>query len=102
MGRGWSLHWFLANANGPRDAPQRRVVAGQYEQGRQRQAAAEAIPGQQAVAEDEQRPAPRGEQGGPRQRRVIARSEEHTSELQSLMRNSSAVFCSKQNNNTRQ
>src|SRR3546814_7011593 len=31
-----------------------------------------------------------------------ARSEEHTSELQSLMRISSAVFCLKKNNNTRQ
>src|SRR3546814_5782185 len=29
----------------------------------------------------------------------IDRSEEHTSELQSLMRNSYAVFCLKQNNN---
>src|SRR3546814_9922451 len=31
-----------------------------------------------------------------------ARSEEHTSELQSLMRISYAVFCLKQNTNTRQ
>src|SRR3546814_7872828 len=30
------------------------------------------------------------------------RSEEHTSELQSLMRNSYAVFCLKKNNNTEQ
>src|SRR3546814_5515452 len=30
----------------------------------------------------------------------IARSEEHTSELQSLMRNSYAVFCLKKKNNT--
>src|SRR3546814_5654038 len=30
--------------------------------------------------------------------RMIARSEEHTSELQSLMRNSYAVFCLKKNN----
>src|SRR3546814_4074228 len=30
-----------------------------------------------------------------------ARSEEHTSELQSLMRNSYAVFCLKQNKNTK-
>src|SRR3546814_8095449 len=30
----------------------------------------------------------------------ISRSEEHTSELQSLMRISSAVFCLKKNNNT--
>src|SRR3546814_7120401 len=32
------------------------------------------------------------------QRSVPARSEEHTSELQSLMRNSDAVFCLKKNN----
>src|SRR3546814_8937544 len=32
---------------------------------------------------------------------VIARSEEHTSELQSLMRNSYAVFCLKKKNNVR-
>src|SRR3546814_1742867 len=31
-------------------------------------------------------------------RRAVARSEEHTSELQSLMRNSYAVFCLKQKN----
>src|SRR3546814_10089861 len=33
------------------------------------------------------------------QARLVARSEEHTSELQSLMRNSSAVFCWKKNKN---
>src|SRR3546814_6109123 len=41
--------------------------------------------------------------GGPRRtRRPAVRSEEHTSELQSLMRNSYAVFClkTKTNNNT--
>src|SRR3546814_1293262 len=32
---------------------------------------------------------------------LIARSEEHTSELQSLMRISSAVFCLKKNNQTK-
>src|SRR3546814_10159774 len=32
---------------------------------------------------------------------VLARSEEHTSELQSLMRNSSAVFCLKKNKHTK-
>src|SRR3546814_3410577 len=32
----------------------------------------------------------------------VRRSEEHTSELQSLMRNSYAVFCLKKNNNTNQ
>src|SRR3546814_8206633 len=32
--------------------------------------------------------------------RVVARSEEHTSELQSLMRISYAVFCLKKKNNT--
>src|SRR3546814_5219325 len=31
----------------------------------------------------------------------VAKSEEHTSELQSLMRNSSAVFCLKKKKNTR-
>src|SRR3546814_4594815 len=31
--------------------------------------------------------------------RIVGRSEEHTSELQSLMRNSYAVFCLKQKNN---
>src|SRR3546814_4870150 len=31
---------------------------------------------------------------------VVARSEEHTSELQSLMRNSYAVFCLKKKNKT--
>src|SRR3546814_7304851 len=34
--------------------------------------------------------------------RYRRRSEEHTSELQSLMRNSYAVFCLKQKNQTRQ
>src|SRR3546814_8307336 len=33
---------------------------------------------------------------------VTTRSEEHTSELQSLMRTSYAVFCLKKNNNTQQ
>src|SRR3546814_1617311 len=33
--------------------------------------------------------------GGPRQGQRVARSEEHTSELQSLMRNSYAVLCLK-------
>src|SRR3546814_5687463 len=37
---------------------------------------------------------------GDRQRTVARRSEEHTSELQSLMRTSSAVFCLKNKNNT--
>src|SRR3546814_3070739 len=36
-----------------------------------------------------------------RGRAVVARSEEHTSELQSLMRISYAVFCLKKKNNTR-
>src|SRR3546814_5678797 len=36
----------------------------------------------------------------PRDRAQIARLEEHTSELQSLMRNSDAVFCLKNNNTT--
>src|SRR3546814_8620928 len=36
----------------------------------------------------------------PRIRQVAARSEEHTSELQSLMRISYAVFCLKKKNNT--
>src|SRR3546814_4948726 len=40
---------------------------------------------------------PRGRRGGRRRRQ--GRSEEHTSELQSLMRNSYAVFCLKQKNN---
>src|SRR3546814_10839671 len=35
------------------------------------------------------------EQGRGRQKRICHRSEEHTSELQSLMRNSYAVFCLK-------
>src|SRR3546814_4252454 len=35
-------------------------------------------------------------EGNGRLRRVACRSEEHTSELQSLMRNSYAVFCLKQ------
>src|SRR3546814_2627261 len=34
------------------------------------------------------------------ERSISARSEEHTSELQSLMRNSYAVFCLKKKNNT--
>src|SRR3546814_9594459 len=38
----------------------------------------------------------------PSHRRVIARSEEHTSELQSLMRSSYAVFCLKKINITLQ
>src|SRR3546814_8047000 len=33
-------------------------------------------------------------------RKLVHRSEEHTSELQSLMRNSYAVFCLKKKNNT--
>src|SRR3546814_2461652 len=41
--------------------------------------------------------------GFQRQVRIGDRSEEHTSELQSLMRNSYAVFClKKKNNNTEQ
>src|SRR3546814_6075434 len=41
-----------------------------------------------------------GEIGGPRRTRgSIVRSEEHTSELQSLMRISYAVFCLKKKNN---
>src|SRR3546814_8784234 len=43
------------------------------------------------------------EAGHPRHEREGAdRSEEHTSELQSLMRNSYAVFCLKKKNNTAQ
>src|SRR3546814_1181334 len=38
---------------------------------------------------------------GPAQWRRYSRSEEHTSELQSLMRISYAVFCLKKNNNTK-
>src|SRR3546814_8994351 len=39
--------------------------------------------------------APKGEATGEEDGYLIARSEEHTSELQSLMRNSYAVFCLK-------
>src|SRR3546814_1112604 len=39
-----------------------------------------------------------GVRTAPVERRVLARSEEHTSELQSLMRISYAVFCLKKNN----
>src|SRR3546814_6483286 len=39
-----------------------------------------------------------GRQDGDAQRRAGDRSEEHTSELQSLMRTSYAVFCLKKNN----
>src|SRR3546814_10657222 len=35
--------------------------------------------------------------GGARRKQMIVRSEEHTSELQSLMRSSYAVFCLKKN-----
>src|SRR3546814_4764654 len=57
-------------------------------------------------------PKPQPESNNPRQartavtetdvcrRRDITRSEEHTSELQSLMRNSYAVFCLKKKNTT--
>src|SRR3546814_8626717 len=41
-----------------------------------------------------------GHPGQPRGRRSAARSEEHTSELQSLMRISYAVFCLKKKNKT--
>src|SRR3546814_9316661 len=46
------------------------------------------------------RPAPRPRRGGDdrREPRPLRRSEEHTSELQSLMRNSYAVFCMKKKN----
>src|SRR3546814_1815856 len=40
---------------------------------------------------------PRGHLVGLRDRHAIGRSEEHTSELQSLMRNSYAVFCLQKN-----
>src|SRR3546814_3223587 len=40
-----------------------------------------------------------GELGCRRRVKSLRRSEEHTSELQSLMRNSSAVFCFKKKNN---
>src|SRR3546814_2453003 len=45
--------------------------------------------------------APRVAPGGARHGRMIERSEEHTSELQSLMRISYAVFCLKKKKNTR-
>src|SRR3546814_1006183 len=44
---------------------------------------------------------PRFVRAARRRRDGVARSEEHTSELQSLMRNSYAVFCLKKNNNAR-
>src|SRR3546814_9656851 len=40
--------------------------------------------------------------GGPRRGAVVPRSEEHTSELQSLMRTSYAVFCLKKNNKNKE
>src|SRR3546814_237335 len=40
-------------------------------------------------------PAPGAERGYDAGKKTVGRSEEHTSELQSLMRNSYAVFCSK-------
>src|SRR3546814_4461406 len=49
-------------------------------------------------AEGRRRACPRVRQGGARP--SDARSEEHTSELQSLMRISYAVFCLKKNKNT--
>src|SRR3546814_1260142 len=39
---------------------------------------------------------------GPAVSRMVSRSEEHTSELQSLMRNSYAVFCLKKKKNNKQ
>src|SRR3546814_6629944 len=72
-----------------------------------RRAAPEAAPG---AAKVEQHPchhavgagdlvaAPAGFAARPLQAVVQARSEEHTSELQSLMRNSYAVFCLKKKN----
>src|SRR3546814_1165849 len=42
----------------------------------------------------------RAEEGGKRQSSLIFRSEEHTSELQSLMRISYAVFCLKKKTKT--
>src|SRR3546814_2782972 len=50
--------------------------------------------GRIVAAEDEV-----GEQGGSASSRGMARSEEHTSELQSLMRISYAVFCLKKKKN---
>src|SRR3546814_9008814 len=44
-------------------------------------------------------PRPGGRRNGLRRRVRVPRSEEHTSELQSLMRNSYAVFCLKKNRN---
>src|SRR3546814_8621968 len=45
---------------------------------------------------------PRPSRSEPALSRCQLRSEEHTSELQSLMRNSHAVFCLKKQHNTRQ
>src|SRR3546814_5149035 len=48
---------------------------------------------------DEAPPAPPIAQSTPRHVAIVRRSEEHTSELQSLMRISYAVFCLKKKNN---
>src|SRR3546814_10163473 len=52
------------------------------------------------IAADRQETEHRDDQLGLRRRQVADRSEEHTSELQSLMRNSYAVFCLKKKNTT--
>src|SRR3546814_2525107 len=60
----------------------------------------DAGPAEQEPEEDAERDRRRGRHRPPRNRQAIARSEEHTSELQSLMRISYAVFCLKTKNTT--
>src|SRR3546814_1926313 len=55
-------------------------------------------PGQHAAGERHEESAPQCVQAGSPRAKNVARSEEHTSELQSLMRISYAVFCLKQKN----
>src|SRR3546814_10545947 len=84
-------HAGLLDREDERRLPRRRVTHQEVRTRRGRDGRTDA---DRQRGEREQRQNPHG------RRRETDRSEEHTSELQSLMRNSYAVFCSKKKNKT--
>src|SRR3546814_1807504 len=60
------------------------------------------VPGVERAAPKQRRPPMKGDRSMTKVALYARRSEEHTSELQSLMRISYAVFCLKKKNNTTQ
>src|SRR3546814_2664754 len=102
----WSQAFHLQRRRQPRGAPGRQQAYQQPGGGRQRQQREEQgriEPRHVGIASRLQSDHPQAEQGQ-RQRQQAAqhagRSEEHTSELQSLMRISYAVFCLKKKKTT--